>query len=71
MVKKKYLFSLIFLVFIILLIIGSLIIVRGENDELSKITNLIPKNAKTFLKKTLFVHAELKTKEKEIENQKK
>ncbi len=71
MIKKKYLFSLISLLFIILLIIGSLSIVRGEKDELSKITNLIPNNVKTFLKKTLFVHAELKTKEKEIENQKK
>ena len=70
MFNKKYLFVTL-VIFLILFVIGSYSIKQGEKDALSKVTNLIPNNFKVFLKKTIFVHAELKTKEKEIENQKK
>ena len=68
--KKKILLGFI-IIFFISFLTGSISILSGERDSLSSLTNLIPNKFKSFLKKTIFVHSELKTKELELNNKKK
>ena len=69
--KNKFLTISLILLLLIIIIVGSISIIKGEKDSISTLTNLIPNKVKIFLKKTIFVHAELITKKSEIEKQKK
>jgi len=58
-------------IIVTLFALGSIGILKGEEDSLSGLTGMIPNNVKTFLKKTIFVHSVLKNKESIIKNQEK